>query len=280
MHMRSLLPIVPALVAALLLAIAAPSPALAHSACCSHVHTGGVFDNNSCSVAADCSADWDGLCTEKGLGNPPFYLYCSCVLARAYALAYINAMPALGGTLPAANTTVLYQTAISANSFGGLLFDDAVVSEWAPSAAGPGGIITLSYGVIEDPTDVPVTVDDVTLEFPPGTIAGEASGTITAALPAGSNPVLSYNSVTGDLDMGGLASVDLELTNDVHAAISLRLLWSGEVDGGTGTLTLSLQGTSAALPLPVPAVDWPQWLLLGLVLGASALWFRGRSASD
>jgi len=264
----------------LLSGLAAPQPAYAHSACCDHVH--GFFPNdknNVCKAVADCDT-WGGFCSEKMWDT---YAYCSCILPRAYELAYLNAMTPLGGAVPAASTSITYLTSIGPESLGGIRFDGQVASEFpAGGPAAAAGLVTLSYGSFSELELIPVTVDEVDLEFPPGTIQGQPSGFISATLSPGPQGPLFYNFFTGEIV--GTGQVDLVLNNDVHGDTTIRGLLSADVDGGGGSgggggggLQLSIQGTSESLATPVPVIsDVGRLILIGLIgaLVAILVWAR------
>lgn len=244
-------PVLIALVLVLVLTLCS-ARALAHDACCDHVHTDANddFSNNTCAIAADCSSDWGGICMEKQLVQPgedqPYYIFCSCLIPQGYNLVVAGMFEPEDGQTPQAFTSLSYFAVPSAADFAYLSFDDYDVVNVASGDGGVEAFVTLRYGSFDDPTRIPVTVEELFVGLPPGSFFGKPIGSSAVSLLPNDDSPLSFDIETGRFAWDG-DSLPTELTTDLHGGTLLNLLFSAAPAGtedADGMLRLQFQGAT------------------------------------
>lgn len=210
-------------------------PGMAHEHPCAHFHEPSnpdrlIYCTNDDAPCEDADSGAAGQCKEIQESNGG---WCECVVPRGDddggCLALTNQFFSdQGDGSPTANTSIIYLAAPDVRNY-------TVVSEannggvdFAHPETGVSGTFTLFFGSFSNPTEVPVTVEDVSLSLPD--IGGQ--GVAYFELPDGAFQSLVYDSTTGVISTVDSLGIQLWLDTDYGKDQPVRVYLEGRIEAG------------------------------------------------
>lgn len=176
-----------------------------------------------------------------------------------------------GEGAPTAGNGIIYLALSDPRNYVSINLGALTLPEFGPEENGMEGTISLVFGSFEDPTEVPVTIEDISMSAPSVFL----SGTNFLELPGGFSQNLVYNSVTGIIDTLDSTGIELAVTND-HGTEIVPAYFNAERKDGGFLMEVQLYAENPLFADGFESGDVSRWSSLG----AAALDFidilRGR----
>ena len=230
----------------------------------------------------DCKKDSrQGICTNKQTSSRA---WCQCVCPRTGCSAGgSNAFnPDIPG-LPGPGDLLTYTAVFDPINYWAVFADGELVAEFEAGDEALQGIMELTYGSFEEPTQVPVTITDVQLSLPSVIIRGMETGPNLLTLPPEGPQELVYDSTTGWINpLGEPEGIALALSNNLGSGLEAVWYFEARIDPPDGRALLQGDGVAfGPTPPPVPLTSgWAMLTTATIVLLAGAWMIRRGQRTD